>query len=206
MALGEFWGRHGTLDGLLFVKIGTGIGCGIISHGQVHRGADGAAGDIGHVRVADKDDFICQCGNTGCVEAVASGSAIAKELRAAGVEANSSADVVRLGIEGNALARRQVRLAGQCVGEVLASVVSFYNPTTIVVGGALAQMRDDLLAGVRSVVYQRALPLATRNLTIETSQLEQRAGVTGGAVLASQNALSTRGLAEWLTSEDSAPG
>ena len=87
--------------------------------------------------------------------------------------------MVRLVSAGHAAARRQVRLAGQRIGEVLASLVSFHNPDTIVIGGILAKLHEDLLADVRAVIYRRALPLATRSLAIETSVLGERAGMLG---------------------------
>jgi predicted NBD/HSP70 family sugar kinase len=88
-----------------------------------------------------------------------------------------------------------VRLAGQRIGEVLASLVSFHNPDTIVIGGVLAQLHEDLLADVRSVIYRRALPLATRSLAIETSVLGERAGVLGAVRLAARHLLSAEGMA-----------
>jgi predicted NBD/HSP70 family sugar kinase len=106
--------------------------------------------------------------------------------------------VVRLVSEGHPVARRQVRLAGQRIGEVLASLVSFHNPDTIVVGGVLAQLHEDLLADIRGVIYRRALPLATRSLRIETSVLGEHAGVLGSARLAARHLLSPRGIGEFL--------
>ena len=194
MAFGEYSHRRATKH-LLYVKVGTGIGCGIISNGTLHRGASGAAGDIGHIRLPGHEDVLCHCGNTGCVEAVASGAAIAAALRAQGADAPRAADVVRLVSEGHAAARRQVRLAGQRIGEVLASLVSFHNPDTIVIGGILAQLHEDLLADVRAVIYRRALPLATRSLAIETSVLGERAGMLGAVRLAARHLLSAEGMA-----------
>jgi predicted NBD/HSP70 family sugar kinase len=78
----------------MFVKIGTGIGCGLVAGGHVHRGADGAAGDIGHIHVPDKDDVVCRCGNLGCLEAVAGGSALAARLAGLGLPTRTSRDVV----------------------------------------------------------------------------------------------------------------
>jgi predicted NBD/HSP70 family sugar kinase len=193
MALGEHSRRPGT-EHLLYVKVGTGIGCGIISGGRPHRGTAGAAGDIGHVRVPGHEEVTCHCGNTGCVEAVASGGALVTALRAAGFEAASTLDVVRLVQEGNTTARRQVRLAGQRLGEVLATVVSFHNPDIIVLGGSLAELHEDLLAEIRAVVYRRALPLATRTLSIETSCLHGWAAAEGGTRLALRHLLSPQGL------------
>jgi predicted NBD/HSP70 family sugar kinase len=199
MALGEYWGRGLDAGELLYVKVSTGIGCGIIIHGRVHRGADGAAGDIGHVQVADHhDDSLCACGNTGCLEAVASGSAVARRLRAEGLTAWTARDVVELAQGGDARAVRGVRVAGQQIGVVLASLVNFYNPSMIVIGGALAELRDDLLAGIRGVVYHRALPLATRGLTIETTALGRQAGVRGAVILAAEHARSPAAMSEFV--------
>ncbi|HWG23037.1 ROK family protein [Actinospica sp.] len=197
MAFGEYVHRR-EAEHLLYVKVGTGIGCGIVSGGVLHRGASGAAGDIGHIRLPGHEDVLCHCGNAGCVEAVASGSAMAAALRAEGLDARRARDVVRLVSEGHPVARRQVRLAGQRIGEVLASLVSFHNPDTIVVGGVLAQLHEDLLADIRGVIYRRALPLATRSLKIETSTLGEQAGVLGSARLSARHLLSPRGIGEFL--------
>jgi predicted NBD/HSP70 family sugar kinase len=106
--------------------------------------------------------------------------------------------VVRLVSEGNPVARRRVRLAGQQIGEVLASLVSFHNPDAIVIGGSIAQLHEDLLADIRGVVYRRALPLATRTLAIETSSLGERAGVEGAARMAARHLLSPEGIERLL--------
>ena len=198
MALGEYWSRGLEDEQVLFVKVATGIGCGIITGRNVHRGADGAAGDIGHLRVAVDGDVVCSCGNTNCLEAVASGAAVARQLAAEGLDVSYARDVVRLCQAGDARAVRQVRLAGQRIGEVLASLVSFYNPSRIIVGGALAMLRDDLLAGIRAEIYGRALPLATRQLVIETTASGHRAGVLGAAILGANGALSPERLSRWI--------
>jgi predicted NBD/HSP70 family sugar kinase len=196
MALGEYTGRGLTAHDLLFIQVSTGIGCGIISNGRLHRGADGAAGDIGHVQVTGADDTLCTCGNTGCLEAVASGPAIARQLTGEGLNARTARDVVKLAQAGNPRAVRSVRVAGRRVGEVVAALVNFYNPATIVIGGVLSELHDDLLAGIRGVVYHWALPLATRRLVIETTALGRRAGVLGASVLAAQHAMSPAGLTQ----------
>lgn len=193
MAFGEY-GQRRISQHLLYVKVGTGIGCGIVSGGVLHRGASGAAGDIGHIRLPGHDEVPCVCGNTGCVEAVASGAAIAAALRAAGIDAQGASDVARLVAEGNPIARREVRLAGRRIGEVLASLVSFHNPDTIVIGGVLGRPGADLLADVRGAIYRRALPLATRNLAIEVSATGERGAVLGAARLAARHLLSPQGI------------
>lgn len=191
MALGEHWAnwRH-AVDDLLFVKVATGIGCGIVSGGALHRGADGAAGDIGHVQVPDAGDELCRCGNRGCVEAVASGGAIARQLRAIGIDAHDSRDVVALVRAGNPQAVTLVRQAGRLIGEVLAEAVNFFNPAVIVLGGDMALAYEQLIAGVREVVYRRSTALATRNLEVVPSRLDDRAGVIGCAVTVIEQILS----------------
>ena len=183
MALGEHWSRWRGTQHLLFVKVGTGIGCGVITEGRIHRGAQGAAGDIGHIHVPDHDDVICRCGNLGCLEAVAGGGAMAAQLAEIGIPAENSRDVVRHVREGRPEAMRLVRQAGRELGGVLASAVNFFNPGVIVVGGDIAHADEHLLAGVREVVYRRSTALATRSIRIARSTLDDRAGVIGAAVM-----------------------
>ncbi|WP_367039043.1 ROK family transcriptional regulator [Streptomyces sp. Je 1-332] len=176
---------------LLYIKVGTGIGCGIVADGRLHRGAQGSAGDIGHIRVGDTEDP-CRCGNSGCLEAVAGGAAIARKLSELGLRATSGSDVVRLVKSGNRDAVRMVREAGRAVGEVLAGLVNFFNPDTVVVGGAMAAVHDQLLAGVREAVYRRSHPLATHVLRIEPSRTGENAAAIGAGILAVEHALSPR--------------
>jgi predicted NBD/HSP70 family sugar kinase len=189
MALGEHWTHWRDTEHLLYVKIGTGIGCGIVSGRRIHRGAQGAAGDIGHVRLAGHDDTVCRCGNIGCLEAVAGGRALASKLSAAGLDAATSRDVVRLVRAGEPLAIQAVREAGRCLGEVLAECINFFNPGAIVLGGDLAEAHQQLLAGVREVSFGRSLPMATRDLRLGCSQLGDRAGVIGAAIMVIEHVL-----------------
>lgn len=191
MALGEYWTAwRGIADELLFIKVGTGIGAGIVSGGRIHRGAQGAAGDIGHIRLADHQEMMCRCGNRGCVEALAGGAALARQLREVGLEARSSRDIVDYVRRGDVTAVRLLREAGRMLGEVLAGIVNFHNPAAIVVGGDVAEAGDQLLAGIREVVYQRSTALATRHLDIRHSELGDRAGATGAAVMVLEAVLS----------------
>ena len=189
MALGEQRRAFPDTRYLLYIKVGTGIGCGIVADGRLHRGAQGSAGDIGHIRVGD-EEAPCRCGNTGCLEAVAGGAALARRLAGLGLAAASGSDVVRLVQEGNRDAVRMVREAGRAVGEVLAGLVNFFNPDTVVLGGALAAVHDQLLAGVREAVYRRSHPLATHVLRIEPSRTGQDAAAVGAGILAIEHALS----------------
>lgn len=194
MALGEHSLLPSPTEHFLFVKVATGIGAGIISGGTLHRGSQGVAGDIGHVRVTAGEGVHCHCGNEGCLEAVASGAAVAAQLRDAGLDAHTGADVVRLAESGNLAAIQAVRAAGRSLGEVLSASISFLNPEVIAVGGRMAAASEHLLAGVREVVYQRAMPLATRNLSIQTSAQSAEAGLRGASLLALHHALSPAGL------------
>jgi predicted NBD/HSP70 family sugar kinase len=195
MALGEYhrtW--RGRADHLLYVKVGTGIGCGIVAGGVIHRGGAGAAGDIGHIRVVGGDDHVCRCGNTGCLEAVAGGGAMAARLRETGLDARNSRDVVRLARSGNVEAVRLIREGGRLLGQVLAGAVNFFNPEVIVIGGDVAHADEFLFAGVREVVYERSLPLATRHLRITPSVLDEGAGIAGAAALALEHVLSPQAV------------
>ncbi|MEU6440850.1 ROK family protein [Streptomyces sp. NPDC047046] len=189
MALAEQRRSSSAALHLLYLKIGTGIGCGIVADGRIYRGAQGSAGDIGHIRVGEREDP-CRCGNSGCLEAIAGGAALADRLGELGLEAAGSLDIVRLIREGNREAVRMVREAGRAVGEVLSGLVNFFNPETVVVGGALAAVHDQLLAGVREAVYRRSNPLATRVLRIEPSRTGENAGAIGAGILAIEHALS----------------
>ncbi|GAA0940460.1 ROK family protein [Pseudonocardia zijingensis] len=190
-ALGEARALPADQVPLLFVKVGTGIGGGLVSReGVLHHGADGAAGDIGHVRVRGAPDDACVCGNVGCIEAVASAGAIARKLGAPGPPIPTD-EVRALLARGDGAAVAAVREAAALIGELVATLVHFYNPARVTIGGGLSAASDELLAGVRSVAYQRALPLATRNLVLTNSVLGEYAGLAGAAVLGIERVLST---------------
>jgi predicted NBD/HSP70 family sugar kinase len=194
IALGEHRIHWRTARHLLCVKVGTGIGCGIVVDGHIHRGEQGAAGDIGHIRISGHDDVVCRCGNVGCLEAVAGGRALAERLSAEGLEAANSRDVVRLVRGGDPLATRMVREAGRTLGEVLAGCVNFFNPAVIVIGGDIAQAHEQLLAGVREVTFRRSLPLATRDLRLVPGRLGDRAGIHGAATMVLEHVLAPEAI------------
>ncbi len=194
-ALGERAVAWPESDHLMFVKVATGIGAGIFSGGRLQRGAQGIAGDIGHVRVARGADVPCHCGNSGCLEALASGAALARALREGGTEAQSGSDVVDLVKSGDLAAIQAVRQAGRDIGEVLTASVSILNPSVIAIGGSMARVSEHLIAGVREAVYMRSMPLATERLTITQSTAGARAAVIGASILAAGHALSTDGIA-----------
>ena len=199
MALGEqHTGVARSAQAFLFVKIGTGIGCGIVVERHLYRGADGCAGDIGHIRI-ESTGPVCACGNVGCLEAFFGGSALARDAAAAARSGRSSAlaelleehgtltaeDVGRAIAQGDAASLAMVRDGGRRVGAVLANLVSFFNPGLIVIGGGVAGLGHPLLAEIRSVIYRQSLPLATGNLPVVLSELGEDAGVVGAARLIS---------------------
>lgn len=183
MAVGEHVTADPRVDHLLFVKAGTGIGGGIIADGRLVRGAQGTAGDLGHVAVPGGPDVPCRCGGSGCLEAVAGGRAIAARLAASGFPTRTGSDVAALASAGAPEALAAVRDAGRSLGRVLAGCVSLVNPSVVVVGGSLATAGDALLTGVRETVHRRPPDLATRHLRIVASRAGARAGVVGASAM-----------------------
>ncbi len=199
MALGEInQGAGREVDNLIFVKIGTGIGAGIICDGRIYRGSSGCAGDIGHIAVK-KTGRLCHCGNTGCLESFAAGPAIAERCLLAAQDGKSpilmkhydsngqilrAEDVGDAAREGDALAVEVIRECGQYVGDVLAGLVNFYNPDMIVIGGGVSNFGNLLLSSIRQAVLGRSLPLATRNLQIVFSEIGADSGILGAVNLA----------------------
>ena len=194
MALGERAFAFPQVESLIFVKVATGIGSGVVSSGRLQRGAQGIAGDIGHVQIPRGDGVPCHCGNRGCLEAMASGPAIASALRRAGVDVETGQDVVELVKRGNIEAIQAVRQAGRDLGEVLTACVSLMNPSVIAIGGSMAQAGEHLIAGVREVVYTRSMPLATEHLSIVQSSAGANAAVIGASMLAIHHALSPESI------------
>ncbi|CAN5604005.1 ROK family transcriptional regulator [soil metagenome] len=189
MALSERRGHLETYRDLLFVKASTGIGVGIVSGGRVLRGANGAAGEIGHTKTTSAEGLPCRCGDTGCVEAVAAGWALVQSARERGHEVQHVRDVVRLAVTGDADARHLVREAGRRIGEALASAVKLLNHEAVVVGGDLALAYDTFVAGLRETVYSQASALATRELRIVPVTHGDRSGVVGCAAMAIREVL-----------------
>jgi predicted NBD/HSP70 family sugar kinase len=185
MALGEI-GAGGSDQDVLVVKVGTGIGCGIVVGGRIYRGAQGAAGDIGHIWVSPSGGrtVVCRCGNENCLEAVAGGAALVRDAVASGMQVSTTREVVELAARGDGDALELVRNSGRCIGTVLASLVNFFNPHRIVMTGGVARAGAPLLAGIREAVYGRSLPLAARSLEISVSDDPDLAGRLGAALMA----------------------
>ena len=168
------------------MKVGTGIGCGVIVDGRVYRGAQGSAGDIGHIYVAQPDGrtVLCRCGNENCLEAIAGGGALLRDALAAGLPVTTTREVVELAAQGDGPALELVRNAGRTIGTVLAALVNFFNPHRIVMTGGVARAGAPLLAGIREAVYGRSMPLAARALEITVSDAPDLSGRVGAALMA----------------------
>jgi glucokinase-like ROK family protein len=213
LALGELRrGIAASVDDAIFVKIGTGIGAGLISSGRLHRGAQGAAGDIGHVRVLESTSQVCRCGKVGCLEALAGGQAIARQgaeaardgsspflaQRLASDQVITARDVANGAVHGDLVANEILSQAGRLIGQMIAALVNFYNPSLVIIGGGVANAGDMFLASIRQSVYERSLPLATRDLRISRSELGDLAGIYGAASLVTDEILSPRLLPHWI--------
>lgn len=198
MAIGELHAGAGKgLDNFFFIKIGTGIGCGIICKGQIYRGRDGCAGDVGHICV-DYNGPVCHCGNVGCLEAMAAGPAMAARAEQAARTGQSdflarrleehgaltAKDVGDAAAAGDHAANEIIKESGRMVGGMLAGLVNFYNPSLILIGGGVSKIGYKLLSAIRQAVLRRSTALSTRDLRIDLSPLGDDAGVVGAIRLA----------------------
>ena len=183
MALGEHRAQFGSEGDSITVKAGTAIGAGIVIAGQLYRGATFAAGDVTHTVVHAAGDRPCTCGKTGCLETVASGAGIVARLNEQGAAITSTSDVLALVHGGDPEATTMIRTAGSLLGEVLSSVVSFFNPQALFLTGGLASSQHFVTA-VRARIYDGCHPLMTESLRIEAASLGADAALTGTALLA----------------------
>jgi glucokinase-like ROK family protein len=217
LAMGEW--RSGVAaghDNVVVVKVGTGIGAGIISDGHLHRGAQGSAGDVGHIQVTEDPAVICRCGNIGCLEALAGGGALGRAGEAAALEGRSerlrlaldqggtvsAQDVARAASFGDPAAVALLQVGGRRIGSMLASVVNFFNPSLVVIGGGVANSPDQFLASIREAVYRRSLPLATRDLLIQRSSLGGLAGVIGASSMVVDQLFARESIGRWIEAGD----
>ena len=214
MALGELKAGSGRgVDNFVFVKIGTGIGAGVVVGGRIVRGAQGCAGDVGHIHVEAEREVTCRCGMSNCLEALAGGAALARDAAAAAREGRSTlfrelldergtlaaVDVALAAEHGDPVGVELLTEAGRLVGQMLAGVVNLVNPSLVVIGGGVAGAGDLLLATIRQTIYRRSLPLATRDLVVRRSTLDGRAGVIGAATMVADELFAREFLPRWLS-------
>ena len=195
-ALGEHtFGAGRDFRNMIFITLSSGIGGGMILDGRLYRGATGAAGEVGHM-VVNEAGPLCGCGQRGCLEALASGTAIAARAAALAAEGKSpllarlaresppltAEDVQRAALEGDAVAQRVIEEAGHYLGLGLVNLVHVFNPHGIVIGGGVSHMGDLILEPAREVVRQRCFPLSQEGLSIVAGVLGDRAGALGAIV------------------------
>lgn len=185
LALGDHYAMGRPAGTLVGLKVGTGIGAGLVIAGRVHRGETGSAGEIGHMRI-EGSDRRCGCGRRGCVAASASGQALVRQLRSEGI--SSVAEVVRRAGEGRGDAVRAVADAGRLVGTVLATLVTIVNPRYVRVGGAIGVL-PPFLDRLRRTVEANAHASALRDLEIAASQLGEHGAFVGLAGLVADEML-----------------
>jgi glucokinase-like ROK family protein len=198
MAVGEkHAGLAQDISNFIFIKIGTGIGAGIICEDKLYRGSKGCAGDIGHIGIEGEEE-LCPCGNRGCLEVVAAGPAIAKKAKAAAKNRESefllallnekgdiTAEDVGQAVKNNDRASIEiVKSSGQKIGQVVSRLVNFYNPSLIIIGGGVAKIGNYLISAVKEEVLRRSTSLAVQDLKIELSQKNDEVGVIGAAAMA----------------------
>lgn len=180
-ALGEHV-LHPDLSSSITVKAGTGIGAGVVIDGKVHRGATGMGGDLSHARLPGTPDIPCACGNTGCLESVASGQALVRQMQATGRQVENLGDIVKLVLRGEPESTLAVREAGRTVGMMLCPIVEFINPQALFLGGQLSSL-EVFVAAVRGQLYDGCHPLVTMELVIEPASAGPDAALIGAAHL-----------------------
>ncbi|GAA2172081.1 ROK family protein [Agrococcus versicolor] len=174
---------------LLSVQVGTGVGAGIVDGaGEIYRGANGSAGDVGHIPCSAGGETLCACGSRGCVEAVAAVPAMLARLRALGIvddesELEGSDLLAHLLRQQDPRATQVVRESAEMVGEVVSALCNALNPRRVVITSGLSSVTHDLLAGVRSVVYARTRALATKDLVVDYSSMAPDLGIAGAYLL-----------------------
>ncbi len=196
-ALGEWaFGAGRGEKNLAYIKVGTGVGAGLLLDGQIYRGTTGSAGEIGHITLVE-DGPICTCGNHGCLEALAGGRSLALRARE-GISkgrrtslaevgpANSiiAKDVIAAARRGDLFCQQLVIDSGYHLGTAIASLVNLINPDIVVIGGGVAQLGDLLLDPIRQTVKQRSLKVSWQAVRISAAILGRRSSAMGAVVQA----------------------
>jgi glucokinase-like ROK family protein len=200
-ALGEWAAGAGRgARNLVYIKVGSGVGAGLMLDGAIYRGTTGCAGEIGHIAISESGP-VCTCGNRGCLEAVAGGWAIARQAREAvksgkrtqlsalDLENITARDVAAAARLGDLVAQQIVTEAGAHLGVAVASLVNLVNPSMVVVGGGVAQLGDLLLEPIRNAVRVRSLRSAAQAVRINAAVLGRRSTSVGAVIQAINIAL-----------------
>jgi glucokinase len=196
-ALGELkFGAGKGCENFICITVGTGIGSGIVINGQIVRGASNAAGELGHIKLKSNGGPLCGCGDSGCLEAYASGPAIvgmayeylkggksAKFAEMAGDGEITPYIVAKAAEAGDSVAKRIFETIGYRIGMGLVSVINLLNPERVIVGGGVAECGDLLLEPIRKTVKERAMKVAGETVEIVPAELGNSAGVIGASML-----------------------
>jgi predicted NBD/HSP70 family sugar kinase len=182
-ALAEYtWGAAKGREEVVYLKVSSGIGAGLISGGKLQYGVSGTAGEVGHMVLAEGGP-VCRCGNRGCLEALASAPAVSDLLASSRREPVSTQQLLELSASGDAAARRLIADAGRAIGVAVASLCNILNPQSVIVGGDMAAAGDVLLEPIRHVVRRMALPSAVTDLDLVAGVLGERAEMLGALAL-----------------------
>jgi predicted NBD/HSP70 family sugar kinase len=214
MAFGEHRkGLATSYEDVIYVKVSTGIGAGLICGGRLNRGSQGSAGDIGHIPVEEGRAILCRCGKLACLEATAGGGAIVRDAETLARTGDSPAlaavlqrvgsitltDVIDAARRGDRTSNELLVRSARMVGELISRVTNVLNPSLILIGGDVTEVGDVYLAEVRQVVFQRAMPLATRALRIEVAPDGDLAGLRGCAFMVIDNLLAPDVASRWIS-------
>jgi predicted NBD/HSP70 family sugar kinase len=182
-ALAEFhWGAGRDASTLVYLKLATGIGAGLVIGGRLFHGAGGTAGEIGHTTI-DEAGPICRCGNRGCLEMIAAAPAVVDLLRATRSEDLTIERVVELAADGDPGCQRAISDAGRHTGQAVANLCNLFNPERIVVGGSMGAAGEVLLGPMREAVRRRVIPSAAEDVEIVPGVLGDRAELLGAVAL-----------------------
>jgi predicted NBD/HSP70 family sugar kinase len=207
------YGAGRNVEHLAYVKLATGIGCGLIVKGDIYRGSGGAAGELGHVTIDDNGP-LCDCGNRGCLEAMASGAAVVLAA-ARGMRCDASgdtpgapdysekrvadsldvADVVQAALRGDKAAQDAIAGAGYHIGIALAGLVNIFNPSLILLDGSMARAGELLLAPIRQAISRRSLAASSAGTRIELARLGDNAIALGAVATVIEAAFGPPSLA-----------
>lgn len=195
-ALGEARALPPAQRPLLLVKVASALEAGLIlSDGSVFRGADGSSGEVGHMATPAAGERPCVCGKTGCLETIASTTAFAARLSERMGQKLDLEDFERLLGTADPVALQILRHGIRSLGEVLSDLINFIHPARIVLSGAFTEWNADILSMVRSVIYERALPVATKRLTVTSAVHGHRSGTAGALAVGLEALLDEQRLA-----------
>jgi predicted NBD/HSP70 family sugar kinase len=180
------WGAYAAVPNLVFVKIGTGIGAGLIVNGDLYSGSIGVTGEIGHLTI-NESGLICRCGNRGCLETIASTATMIQLLSRGRDHPVDAEDIVGHAKSGDSTTLRVLEDAGTAVGRALANISNLMSPDVIVIGGPLASLGELLLAPIRRGLLRHAVPVVGENTTLATSSLGPRSEALGAVSLVFQH-------------------